>query len=176
MFCTSRRQSQSQTTKTGSYLSELHLIHALSSVPVEESLATEHGSELLADSLEQLLDSRAVTNKSSRHLQATWSDIAHRSLHIVGDPFNEVGAVLVLDVEHLLIDLLHGHAATEHGSDSEVAAVARIAGSHHVLGIKHLLCQLRDGESSVLLRPTAGEGGEAGHEEVEAGEGNHING
>ena len=38
-----------------SYLGELHLIHALASVPVEERLASEHGSELLRDSLEQLL-------------------------------------------------------------------------------------------------------------------------
>ena len=38
-----------------SYLGELHLIHALASVPVEECLATEHCSKLLRDSLEQFL-------------------------------------------------------------------------------------------------------------------------
>ena len=36
-------------------------------------------------------------------------------LDVVGDPLNEVRGVLVLDVEHLLVDLLGGHAATEHG-------------------------------------------------------------
>ena len=37
------------------HLGELHLIHALASVPVEEGLAPEHGGELLRDPLEQLL-------------------------------------------------------------------------------------------------------------------------
>ena len=37
-------------------LGELHLVHALACVPVEEGLATEHGSELLRYPLEQLLD------------------------------------------------------------------------------------------------------------------------
>ena len=141
---------------------------------MQEGLAAEHGGELLADALEELLDGRAVANEGGSHLQTTGRNIADSSLDVVGDPLDEVRAILVLYIEHLLIDLLHGHAATEHGSDGEVAAVARIAGSHHVLGIKHLLCQLWDGESSVLLRPTAGEGGEAGHEEVETGEGNHV--
>ena len=37
------------------HLGKLHLIHALTSVPVEESLASEHRGELLGDSLEKLL-------------------------------------------------------------------------------------------------------------------------
>ena len=37
-------------------LSELHLVHALTSVPVEEGLPPEHGSELFGDPLEQFLD------------------------------------------------------------------------------------------------------------------------
>lgn len=155
-------------------LSELHLVHALSSVPMQEGLAAEHGSKLLTDALEELLDGRAVADEGGSHLQATWRNVADSGLDIVRDPLDKVGAVLVLHIEHLLIDLLHGHSATEHGSDSEVAAVARITGSHHVLGVKHLLCQLGDSESSVLLRSTAGEWCEARHEEVETGEGNHV--
>ena len=34
------------------HLSELHLVHALSSVPMQESLATEHGRKLLTDTFE----------------------------------------------------------------------------------------------------------------------------
>ena len=90
-----------------SHLCELHLIHALSSVPMQESLATEHSSELLTDALEELLNGSAVANESGGHLQTTRWDIANSSLHIVGDPFNEIAAVLVLHVEHLLINLLH---------------------------------------------------------------------
>merc|ERR1711871_1254044 len=36
-------------------LGELHLVHALASVPVEEGLAAEHRSELLGDTLHHLL-------------------------------------------------------------------------------------------------------------------------
>ncbi|KAF3858213.1 hypothetical protein F7725_011414 [Dissostichus mawsoni] len=46
-------------------LSELHLIHSLAGVPVEEGLAAEHGSELLRDPPEQLLDGCAVANEVS---------------------------------------------------------------------------------------------------------------
>merc|ERR1712071_479929 len=58
-------------------------------------------------------------------------------------------AVLVLDVQQLLVNLLHGHAATEDGGNGEVAAVTRVAGRHHVLGVEHLLGQLGNGQSSV---------------------------
>ena len=37
-------------------LGELHLVHALPGVPVEEGLPPEHGSELFGDPLEQFLD------------------------------------------------------------------------------------------------------------------------
>ena len=44
-----------------------------------------------------------------------------------------------LDGEQLFVHLLHGHAAAEHGGNGQVTAVMGIAGSHHVLGVKHLL-------------------------------------
>ena len=44
-----------QIVHVGLRLGELHLVHALPSVPMEESLAPEHRSELLRDPLEQLL-------------------------------------------------------------------------------------------------------------------------
>ena len=49
---------------------ELHLVHALPRVPVEESLPPEHGSELLRDPLEQLLDRGRVpcTTALDQHL------------------------------------------------------------------------------------------------------------
>merc|ERR1719362_2797805 len=45
-----------QVVHVGLRLSELHLIHALACVPMEESLPSEHSGELLADPLENLLD------------------------------------------------------------------------------------------------------------------------
>ena len=163
-----------QVVHVGLGFGELHLIHALAGVPMQESLATEHGSELLRDALEQLLDGGGVADESGGHLQAAGRDVAHGGLDVVGDPLHEVTAVLVLHVLDLLLHLLHGHAAAEYGGDGEVAAVTGVAGSHHVLGVEHLLGQLGHGQGPVLLGAAGGQGSEAGHEEVETGEGDHV--
>ena len=57
-----------QVVHVGLSLSELHLVHTLASVPMQESLTTEHSGELLGDTLEQLLDGGAVSNEGSGHL------------------------------------------------------------------------------------------------------------
>ena len=143
-----------QVVHVGLSFSELHLVHTLTSVPMEESLSPEHSCELLGHALEEFLNGGAVTNEGGGHLKTTWWDVTDSGLDVVGDPFDEVAAVLVLDVQHLFVDLLHGHTSTEHGGDGEVSTVTGIAGSHHVLGVEHLLGELWDGESSVLLATT----------------------
>merc|ERR1712072_986501 len=105
---------------------------------------------------------------------ALGGDVADGRLDVVGDPLHEVRGVLVDNVEHLLVDLLGGHAATEEGGAREVATVTGVGGAHHVLGVKHLLGELGDSERTVLLGAAGGEGGEAGEEEVEAGEGDEV--
>jgi len=142
---------------------------------MQESLATEHGSELLGDTLEQLLDGGRVTNEGDGHLEATGRNVADSGLDVVGDPLNEIGTVLVLDVEHLLINLLGGHAATEHGSNGQVTTVAGVRGSHHVLGIEHLLGQLGNSQGTEVLGVVGGQGSETDHEEVKTGEGDYSN-
>jgi len=157
-------------------LGELHLIHTLTSVPVQESLSPEHGGELFGNSLEELLDGGRVTNEGSAHLKSSWRDVADSGLDVVGDPLDKVRAVLVLSIEHLLIDFLHGHASSEHGGDGKVSAVSGVAGCHHVLGIEHLLGEFGHRERSVLLASSRSKWGETGHEKVQSREWYHVDG
>lgn len=143
---------------------------------MQESLATEHGSELVADTLEELLDGGGVTNEGGRHLEATGGNGAQSGLDVVGDPLNEVALVLALDVAHLVLNLLHGDLTAEQSGASEVAAVTEVGSSHHVLGVEHLLGQLRNADLAVRLATAAGQGSEADHEEVQTREGNHVDG
>ncbi|EPY39693.1 hypothetical protein AGDE_04235 [Angomonas deanei] len=165
-----------EVVHVGLGLGELHLVHTLTGVPVKEGLAAEHTSELLTDTAEHLLDAGVVTDEGDGHLETLGGNIADGGLYVVGDPLDEVGRVLVLDVEHLLIDLLGGHATAEERGGGEVAAVAGVGGLHHVLGVEHLLGELGHGETAVLLGAAAGEGGEAHHEEVQTGEGHEVDG
>ena len=89
---------------------------------------------------------------------------------------DEVAAVLVLDIQHLLVNFLHGHTSSEHSGDCEVSDASGIAGSHHVLCIEHLLGEFWNGQGSVLLRSSAGQRGESWHEEVKTGERYHVDG
>ena len=50
-----------------------------------------------------------------------------------------------------------------------------VTGGHHVLGIEHLLGEFGNCEATVLLASTRGEGSKSGNEEVETGEGYHVN-
>mmetsp|Transcript_23377 Transcript_23377/g.25913 ORF Transcript_23377/g.25913 Transcript_23377/m.25913 type:complete len:314 (-) Transcript_23377:12-953(-) len=54
--------------------------------------------------------------------------------------------------------------------------MARVRRAHHVLGVEHLLGELRHGERAVLLGPAGRERGEAHHEEVQAGERHEVDG
>lgn len=153
---------------------EFHLVHTLLGVPVQEGLPLEHGAELVCDTLEQLLDGSRVADEGDGHLEATRSNVALGSEDVVGNPLDEERAVLVLNDLHLVLDLLHGHLATEVGRDGEVATMSWVGSSHHVLGIEHLLGEFGNSDSAVLLRATSGKRSEADHEEVETGERNHV--
>ena len=51
-----------------------------------------------------------------------------------------------------------------------------VRGGHHVLGVKHLLSELGNGNSSVRSGTSGSQGSETDHEEMESGEGNHVDG
>ncbi len=143
---------------------------------MEECLSSEHCCELLSNSLEHLLDGGGVTKEGNGHLESLWWDIANGGLDVVGNPLDEVRRVLVLDVEHLLIDLLGGHSTSEHGGGGKVSSVSWVRSAHHVLGVEHLLGKLWHSKGSVLLGSSGSEGGESSHEEMESWEGDQVNG
>ena len=57
---------------------------------MQESLASEHGGELLGDALEELLDGGGVADEGGGHLEAAWGNVTDGSLHIVRDPLDKV--------------------------------------------------------------------------------------
>src|SRR6202023_1684592 len=79
-----------------------------------------------------------------------------------------------LHTSHLLLNFLHADLTTEDGRDSEVSSLSWIRSRHHVLGIKHLLSQLRNTEGTELVASTRCQGSETDHEEVQTREGDHV--
>ena len=84
---------------------------------MQEGLSPEHGSELVADTLEELLDGGRVAEEGDSHLLAAGGNVTLRGEDVVRDPLDKVGRVLVLDVLHLLLNFLHGDLATEDGGN-----------------------------------------------------------
>ena len=74
-------------------------------VRLDLSQGCKFTSKLFGDPFEKFLDCGAVAYECGGHLETTRRDVTYSGLHVVGDPFNEVAAVLVLHVEHLLVHL-----------------------------------------------------------------------
>lgn len=141
---------------------------------MEEGLTTEHSSELLANAGEDFLNGGGVADEGSSHLETTRRDIAHGGHDVVGDPGSEVGGVLGLDIEHLLVNFLGGHTAAERGNTGEIETTTGIAGSHHVLVIEHLGGELGDGEGTIDLGSAGGKRSETSNVEVHTDEGLQV--
>lgn len=155
---------------------ELHFVHSLSSVPMQKGLSSEHSSELLSYSLKHLLDGCGVTHESSGHFESVGRNIANGGFDVVGNPLYEIRRILVLYVEHLLVYFFSGNSSSEHSRGSQVPSVSGVRGTHHILGIEHLLSQLRHIQVLVHLRASRSEGSESDHEKVQSGERHQISG
>ena len=81
----------------------------------------KHGSELFRDALEQFLNGSGITNKGCGHFESTRRNVTNCSFDIIGDPFNKVGRILILNIEHLLIHFFHRHASTENSSNGQIS-------------------------------------------------------
>mmetsp|Transcript_20232 Transcript_20232/g.46851 ORF Transcript_20232/g.46851 Transcript_20232/m.46851 type:complete len:400 (-) Transcript_20232:106-1305(-) len=143
---------------------------------MKESLTTEHYCKHVRNALPSLLNGGRVSNKDTGHIQALGWNVTNGSLKVVGDPFDKIRGVLIDSLEHLVIDFLTGHAATEHHGAGEVTSVTGIGGTHHVLGIKRLLGKLGYGQNTVVLRRTGSERRESNEEEMKTREGDHVDG
>merc|ERR1711898_51949 len=80
-------------SETRSFMLDSASVNSISSIPspvyqVQEGLAAEHGSKLLRDALEHLLDGSAVTNEGGGHLQTLGGDVADSGLDVVSDPLH----------------------------------------------------------------------------------------
>jgi len=155
---------------------EFHLVHALASVPMQKRLATEHGTELFGDALEQSLDGSGVTDESGRDRSECRWDVADRRFHVVGDPFDEIRGEFVLDLHHLVIDFLCRHFASKRSRGSQVTTLAGIASSHHVFGLEDLRGQLGDTQLTVLSDVASLQRSKTDHEEMETRERDQIDG
>ena len=65
--------------------------------------------------------------KGRRHLETTRRDGAEGGLNVVGDPFDKVGRILVLNTSHLILDFLHGDFAT---TDPLASRITREVSTH----------------------------------------------
>ncbi|VEU45267.1 unnamed protein product [Pseudo-nitzschia multistriata] len=162
--------------QVGFSLSELHLVHTLTSVPMKEGLATEHDSKLIGDTLPCFLDGSRVTNEDTGHLKSLGWDVTNGCLEVVRDPFHKVGRMLVDHLKHLVIDLFTGHTSSEHHCACQVSSVTRIGSTHHILGIECLLSELGHRQDTEPLRAVSSQRSKSDQEEVKTRERNHVNG
>merc|ERR1719330_654335 len=75
-------------------LGELHFVHALPRIPMQESFAAEHGGKKLCDTLEHLLNGCRVAGKGNSHLQTLWWNVAYACLNVIGNPLHEVAVAV----------------------------------------------------------------------------------
>ena len=155
---------------TRSFMLDSASVNSISSMPSPvyqwRRLAAEHGRELLGDALPRLLDGRRVADERRRHLEAL-RGCRNGRLDVVRSTRRSTKFLLTTLQPSARRPPSWTCVAAEEAGAGEVAAVARVGGAHHVLGVELLLRELRHRERAVLLRAARRERREADHEEVE---------
>ena len=83
---------------------------------------------MIAEPQKGLLESNPFMHRKLLIRARHWQEL-RKPIDVVRDPLDEVRAVLVLHVQHLFINLLRRHAATEETSRRQVAAMTRVGGT-----------------------------------------------
>merc|ERR1719384_1007826 len=104
-------------------LLELHLVHALAFVPVQEGLALIHFGELRADALEHALNRRGVGHERAAHRRALGRHRNDGRFDVVRDPRHEVVLHLGLDLGHLVVHLVRRHRSAVRARRRQIFAV-----------------------------------------------------
>ena len=140
---------------------------------MQEGLAFELGRELPQDALEHLLQGGGVAHEGDNLLEALRGEGAHGRLDVIGGLLHELARVLVLQVEHVLVDFLGGHASAKQGAGGQLAVVVGIGEAHHVLCVEYFLGQFDHGQG-MLIQGAAGVEGNVVHDKVQPGDGDQI--
>merc|ERR1719284_1594246 len=125
-------------------LSELHFVHTLVSVPVQECSPSEHGLIKIRHAREHSFHGVRIADERGCHGETFRRDIANANLDVVRDPPHKMGGVFVHNVGHLVVHLLGRHATTEEHSSSEVPPSSHINSTHHVPRVEDLLREFWD--------------------------------
>merc|ERR1719495_838689 len=104
-------------------LLELHFVHALALVPVQERFALVHRAELGSETLEDALKRGGIGHEGARGLVVHGRALDDGGLHVVGDPLDKVVVVLVLALRNHLVHLLGVHRAAVNQRRGHVLAV-----------------------------------------------------
>merc|ERR1712223_618906 len=155
-------------------LGELHLVHSLSGIPVQECFSSEHGRELFGDALEHILDCGRVADECGGHFQSFWWYVTNGGLDVVWNPLDKIRRVLVHHIQHLLVHFFGAHPSSEHCRCGQVSSMTRIRCAHHVLCIKHLLRQFWHRECAILLRSSRRQRRKSSHEKVQSREWHQV--
>merc|ERR1712038_1296255 len=143
-------------------LLELHLVHTLTLVPVEEGLALVHGTELGGQALEDSLEGGGVSDEGARGLVVDWGTL--------DDGVGVVGVALLADV----INLLGGHRATEDQGSRHVLAIIGLHVGEEVTWAVDLVDELLHVDELVALVLLAGERSLGDQEEVQTRERHQV--